>query len=82
MGELREITAREANQRFSAVLGEVERGAEGFVVTKRGRPVARILPVERKAGLTKEQQAALARILTTDWELSDVKLTRDELHER
>ena len=35
------ITAREANQQFAKVLREVAQGKE-FVVTMRGRPVARI----------------------------------------
>lgn len=33
----------EANQQFSRLIREVESG-QGFVVTRRGRPVARILP--------------------------------------
>lgn len=82
MAELKEITAREANQRFSAVLGEVERGAKGFVVTKRGRPVARILPIERKPVLTPEQEAALVSFLSRGWDLGIGRLDRDELHER
>lgn len=81
MAELKEITAREANQRFSAVLAEVERGAEGFIVTKRGRPVARILPVERKPGLTPEQEAALARILSFSLPLGIGRFDRNEAYE-
>ncbi len=41
----RAITASDANQRFSEMLREVARG-ERFVVTSRGRPVARMTPVE------------------------------------
>ena len=60
MSELTSISAREANQRFSELLSKVESEGQGFVVTKHGRPVARILPVEkREAGLTPEQEAAL-----------------------
>ena len=39
------ITATEANQRFSELLRDVASG-ESFTVTSRGRPVARIAPVE------------------------------------
>lgn len=39
------VGAAEANQRFSRLLAEAESGRE-VVVTRRGRPVARILPVE------------------------------------
>ena len=40
------ISASEANQRFSELLREVADG-ESFTVTSRGRPVARMLPVDR-----------------------------------
>lgn len=42
------ITATEANQRFSELLRDVESG-ETFVVTSRGRPVARMVPVDDEA---------------------------------
>ena len=83
MSELTSISAREANQRFSELLAKVETEGQGFIVTKHGRPVARILPVqERKAGLTSEQEAALQRILTTGWKLGIGKFSRDELYDR
>jgi prevent-host-death family protein len=41
----RAITATEANQRFSEILREVAEG-NSFTVTSRGRPVARVVPVE------------------------------------
>jgi prevent-host-death family protein len=81
--ELKTVTAREANHRFAELLSEVERGGRGFVVTKRGRPVARIVPVEAEPRrLTPEQEAALARILTTGWDLGIGKFDRDELYDR
>lgn len=40
------ISATEANQRFSELLREVAEG-ESFTVTSRGRPVARVLPIDR-----------------------------------
>lgn len=39
------ITATKANQRFSELLRDVQSG-ESFVVTSRGEPVARVVPVE------------------------------------
>ena len=41
----RPISASEANQRFSEMLREVANG-QSFTVTSRGRPVARVVPVE------------------------------------
>ena len=40
----RAITASDANQRFSEMLRAVQNG-ETFVVTSRGRPVAKVSPV-------------------------------------
>jgi prevent-host-death family protein len=83
MSELTTISAREANQRFSELLAKVESGGQGFVVTKRGRPVARILPIEpQQVQLTPKQEAALQRIMTTSWPLGIEKLNRDELYDR
>ena len=83
MSELTSITAREANERFSELLAKVETEGRGFVVTKRGRPVARIVPVEpEKRKLTPEQEAALQRIMTTGWPLGIGKFSRDELYDR
>jgi prevent-host-death family protein len=83
MIELTSIPAREASQCFSEVLAKVESEGQGVLVTKHGRPVARLLPIERQpAGLTAEQEAALQRILTTGWELGIRKLNRDELYDR
>ena len=44
-GVLRPVSLKEANQQFSRLIREVE-GGEGFVITRRGRPVARIIPHE------------------------------------
>ncbi len=43
----RAISATEANQRFSELLRAVANG-ESFTVTSRGRPVARVIPVEHE----------------------------------
>jgi prevent-host-death family protein len=40
---MREMTVREANQNFSKVIAEAERG-ETIIVTKNGKPVAKITP--------------------------------------
>jgi prevent-host-death family protein len=42
----RAITASDANQRFSEMLRDVLKG-ESYVVMSRGRPVARIVPIDR-----------------------------------
>jgi len=54
------ISPREANQAFSRCIREVEAGEE-ITITRRGQPVARLVPVGRKRVLTPEQEAALDR---------------------
>ena len=82
MPELTTITAREANHRFAELLSTVEKEGRGFVVTKHGRPVARLVPVEAEDRLTPEREAALERLLASAKPLGIGRLDRDELHER
>lgn len=55
----RAITASDANQRFSEMLRDVQDG-ETFVVTSRGRPVAKISPVQDQDRQGPEIDALLA----------------------
>jgi prevent-host-death family protein len=77
------ITAREANQQFAKVLREVAQGKE-FVVTMRGRPVARITPAAEDGTRvpTPEQAAAWQRIRALARPLGIEKVDREELHKR
>ena len=81
----RSVSAREGSQQFSRILRAVEAGTE-IVVTRRGQPVARIVPVsasgERR--LTPEQEAADARgmeRLRKGWVLGGSRFQRDELYD-
>jgi prevent-host-death family protein len=78
------VTLREANQSFSRCVREVEAGEE-FVITRNGKPVARLVPMSGERILTPEQEAALARTLARmkkGWPLNAGPLDRDSLHER
>jgi prevent-host-death family protein len=81
----KEIALRDANQQFARYVRAVEAG-ESFVITRRGKPVARLVPVEPgKRILTPEQQAARQRALERmlkGWDLGGYKFSRDELYER
>ncbi len=46
---MRTAGVREARQNLSALLDEVRKGRE-IVITERGRPVARLVPVDRSGG--------------------------------
>ena len=58
------LTLRDANQHFARCVREVEAGAE-FVITRNGRPVARLVPVAApgRRVLTEAQTAALERLM-------------------
>jgi prevent-host-death family protein len=57
---MREIGAFEAKNRLGSLLDEVERGVE-IVITRRGKPVAKLVPATR-AHDRAAAQAAVARM--------------------
>jgi prevent-host-death family protein len=73
------ISLRDANQGFSRCISEVEVGEE-FVITRNGKPVARLMPVDAKRMLTPDQEAALARLGDTTWPLNIGRFNRDEIY--
>lgn len=81
---MRSVSAREANQAFSKLLQAVVDGEE-VVITRRGKPVARMAPIGPKAAEEKREQE-IARIIEHLREGVDlgptVTWTRDELYER
>ena len=61
MAAIRELSLRDANQSFAKLIRDVEAGQE-VLITRRGKPVAKIVPVHGgKRVLTPEQEAAWAR---------------------
>ncbi len=58
---MRSVSAREANQQFSRLLGEAANGEE-IVITRRGKPVAVLAPY-RQAPLTPEQEQAIEELV-------------------
>ena len=81
---MRSVSAREANQSFSKLLQAVVEGEE-VVITRRGKPVARLAPIESPL-TSEERQAEIDRIIAHFYEGVDlgepVTWTRDELYER
>jgi prevent-host-death family protein len=73
---MRYITATEANQNMSRVLRDVAAGAS-YTVTSRGRPVARLVPVEedKKTDDLDDLIAfarSLPRVYTGPWKREDL----------
>lgn len=80
---MKTVSAREANQQFSRLLGEVAAGEE-VLITRRGQPVATLAPY-RGRPMTPERQAAIERLmkrLRKGAHLGGIRATRDEMHER
>ncbi len=78
------ISLREANQAFSQCIRDVEAGQE-YVITRNGRPVARLAPIADGRILNAEQEAARARTrerMKQGWPLAAGPLDRGTLHER
>ncbi len=78
------IGIREANQHLSRYIAAVERGEE-VIITRRGQPVARLVPVTKKRQLTPEQKAARKRMLARmrkGYPLGIGRIDLDSLHER
>ena len=79
---MREVSLREANQHFSACIAEVEAG-ERLILTRRGEPVAEIVPYTTNNPHPKKE-AARKRLLALmeaglDW---GGPYSYDERHER
>ena len=76
----RSISAREANQRFSDILGRAAQG-EATVITRRGQPVAQLVPYaeERKPS---QAWSRLLRTLEAGLPLGGRSFDRDPLYDR
>jgi prevent-host-death family protein len=80
---MKTISARDANQAFSRLLKEVEKGEE-VVITKHGEPVA-VLSAYRPGQTGADREAAIdrfVRMMRKGLPLGARRFTRDEMHER
>ncbi len=78
------VGAREANRSFSKILREAENG-KTVTITRNGRPVARLEPVDLRPKSEEERKAAhkrLMELLDKGLPLGGRRYTRDEMHER
>jgi prevent-host-death family protein len=74
------VAAADANRHFSRILREVQDG-DSFVVTARGRPVARIVPINDVEAKRRAAHAELMRRLGTQPVVNVPPWTREELYE-
>jgi prevent-host-death family protein len=78
------ISIREANQHLSRYVDAIQDGGE-IVITRRGKPVARLIDIKEVNGLTRAQKDARNRTLVRmhGWySLGGHVIQRDALHVR
>jgi prevent-host-death family protein len=78
------ISIREANQHLSRYVDAIRDGGE-IVITRRGKPVAKLIGIKESGGLTEAQQSARKRTLARmqkGYSLGGELSPRDALHER
>lgn len=78
------ISIREANQHLSRYLERVEQGAE-IIITRRGKAIARVLPIEAQPQLSEAQRAARERMrerMRRGYALGGTRVDREVLYER
>lgn len=81
---MRTVSLMTANQEFSRLIQEVERG-EDFVITRRGRPVARLVPHREDKTADPEWAAAWGRMMERLEEgasLGGLRIERDTIYDR
>jgi prevent-host-death family protein len=81
---MRTVSLMTANQEFSKLVREVERG-EGFLITRRGRPVAKLVPHSTDKDADPAWAAAHRRMMARLEEgasLGGLRIERAALYER
>jgi prevent-host-death family protein len=80
---MKTVSARKANQEFSAILARAERGEE-ILITKHNKPVGVLSPY-RQSVMTARRKKAIqhaAQVMNTGLRWGDAlpRFTRDEMH--
>lgn len=81
---MRTVSLMTANQNFSRLIKEVEQG-EGFLITRRGRPIAKLVPHTTDRTADPEWAAAYRRMMARLDEgasLGGLRVRREELYDR
>ena len=81
---MREISLMTANQEFSKLVKRVESG-ESFVITRRGRPIAKLAPHRLEKMADPEWASAYRRMIALLDEpvgLGGLRVTREEIYDR
>ena len=82
---MKTVSLREANQDLSKLVRELEETGEEYLITRHGRPVARLVRHEVDRTAEPEWHAAYARmktLLEKGFHLGGRGVDRDALHDR
>lgn len=81
---MRTVSLMTANQEFSRLIRDVEHG-EGFLITRRGRPIAKLVPHAADKTDDTEWAAAYRRMMARLEEgasLHGLRVEREDLYDR
>jgi len=80
---MKTVSAREANQHFSRLLKTAADG-EDVVITRRGKPVAKLVPLAGPKIDAKRRAAhkRLMKLLRKGVDLGGLRINREELYDR
>ena len=80
---MKTISAREANQAFSKLLAAAAAGQE-FVITRRGTPVAKLVPVTGGDAAAERKAAGrrMMRRMRHGARLGGIKVPREQIYQR
>ena len=81
---MKTVTLTIANQKFSKLIKEVENG-ETFVITRRGRPIAKLLPHELEKEKDPDWVAAydrMVKLMDEGLPLGGLRVKREDLYDR
>ncbi|CAN5398129.1 hypothetical protein BH10PSE19_BH10PSE19_06660 [soil metagenome] len=79
-----QVSLREINQHLARYIAVIEQGNE-VVITRRGKPIAKLSPLKETKQLTDQQKAAWERTLKRldkGYELGNEPFNRAELYDR
>jgi prevent-host-death family protein len=74
------VSAAEAGRKFSLLLRGVREG-RSYVVTSHGKPIARVIPADKREVVATSVHAMLLSRLEKQTVVEAVRWTRDELYE-
>lgn len=74
------VSAADANRKFSELLRTVREG-QSYIVTSHGRPIAKIVPIDKNESASTKARSLLLKRLRSERVVAIGRWKRDELYE-